>query len=336
MIMRQIWGKTIFLYVKRKVKNFSYRKAIVFLVCLGLSSFLWLLSSLEKRYTSRISVPVSYIDIPRDKQLSGTLPQRFDLIVDGYGYTLLSYKLRLAFSPILLNVRELIDNAPERGTQYRYTVFTVNHKDEIEKQISSEIRILSIKPDSLVFNFSKIISRKIRVKPNLQLNFENQYSLEHEPTAKPDSVLISGPKNIIDTLKFISTEFQNYSKLSGSQEKKVGLQPIPGLKESVGEVYLTIPVEQNTEVTFEVPIRIVNKPSEIVMKTFPGSVKVTCRIGLSKFKNLDYSTFRAFINYDRVSVKDARLPVSFESPSNVVLSVNYTPREVEYILEHDK
>jgi YbbR domain-containing protein len=332
--MRQIWVKKIFLYVKRKVKNFSYQKAIVFLVCLALSSFLWLLSSLEKRYTSRISVPVNYIDFPKDKHLSSTLPQKFDMIVDAYGYTLLSYKLRLAFSPVLLNVSELVDNALEKGN--KYTVFTVNHKEEIEKQISSEIRILSIKPDSLVFNFSKIISRKKKVKPNLRLNFGNQYSLEHEPTTLPDSILVSGPKNIIDTLKFVATEFQNYSGLSRSVERMVSLQPVPGLIQNVAEVYLTVPVEQNTEVAFDVPIRIVNKPVEIVMKTFPGNVKVSCRIGLSKYKNLDYSAFHAFINYEKISVKDARLPVSFECPPNIVLSVNYTPMEVEYILENEK
>jgi hypothetical protein len=330
--MRRIWGKKIFLYVKRKVKNFSYQKAIVFLVCLALSSFLWLLSSLEKHYTSRISVPVNYIDFPKDKLLSGTLPQRFDLIVDAYGYTLLSYKLRMAFSPVLLNVSELVDNAPEKGN--RYTVFTVSHKEEIEKQISSEIRILSIKPDSLIFNFSKIVSRKIRVKPNLKLNFKNQYSLEHEPTTLPDSVVFSGPKNIIDTLKFVATNLQIYSGLSRSIEKMATLQHVPGLKETVNEVYLSIPVEQNTEVTFEVPVQIVNKPADIVMKTFPGKVRVTCRIGLSKYKKLDSSTFRAFIDYDKVSVRDTRLPVSFESPENLVLSVNYSPKEVEYILEH--
>jgi len=195
---------------------------------------------------------------------------------------------------------------------------------------------LSIKPDSLVFNFSKIISRKIKVKPNLKLTFENQYSLIHTPSTLPDSILVSGPKNIIDTLKYIKTEFQDYSKLSHSVEKMVSLQPVPGLIQALTEVYLTIPVEQNTEVTFDVPIRIVNKPSEIVLKTFPGNVKVSCRIGLSKYKNLDYSAFHAFINYDKVSFKDARLPVSLEGPANIVLSVNYTPREVEYILEHEK
>ena len=279
---------------------------------------------------------MNYVDFPKDKQLSGTLPQNFDLIVDAYGYTLLSYKLRLAFSPILLNVSELVDNAMERGSRYRYTVSTVNHKDEIEKQISSEIRILSIKPDSLVFNFSKIISRKIKVMPNLKLSFGNQYSLENEPSTTPDSILLSGPKNILDTIKAVPTNFCEFSRLTHSIEQNVAIQSVKGLKTESKEVRLVIPVEQNTEVSFEVPIQVLNIPSDISIKTFPGRVKVVCRIGLSKYKKLDYNNFRATINYEKISPKDTRLIVSLENNSNVVFGLNYSPKEVEYILEHER
>jgi YbbR domain-containing protein len=334
--MKQIRVKKIFLFVKRKVKNFSYHKAMVFLVCLALSSFLWLLNSLEKRYTSRIIVPVRYVEFPNDKQLTGILPQNFDLMVDAYGYTLLSYKLRLAFSPIQINVGEMIDNALERGSKFRYSVATVAHKEEIEKQISSEIRILSIKPDSLVFNFNKIISKKIKVKPDLKLNFESEYSLENKPLATPDSILVSGPKNILDTLKFVSTIYRNHSGLSHSVEETVPLHAIPGIKFGTREVQISIPVEQTTEVTFEVPVTVINKPADIILKTFPGKIKVSCRIGLSKYKKLDYNSFRATINYEKVSLNDPRLPVTFESLAKIEMSAGYSPKEVEFIVEHAK
>lgn len=334
--MNQFRVKKVFLYLKRKVQNFSYRKAFVFLVCLALSSFLWLMSSLEKHYTSRISIPVRYVEFPKDRQLAGQLPSQLDLVVDAYGYTLLSYKLRLAFSPVLLNVSELVDNAFVNGSNYRYTIFTVNHKEEIEKQISSEIRILSIKPDSLVFNLSKVVTKKIRVQPNIKVNLENQFSLRNEPVPVPDSILVSGPINILDTLRFVATRYHEYNKLSRSAIQKQLLQPIPGLRLERDEVDLSIPIEQNTEVSFEVPIQIRNKPPDSVLKTFPAKIKVSCRIGLSKYKNLDYSTFRAFINYEKVSLRESRLPVTLESHSGNVLSVNYAPKEVEYILEREK
>ncbi|MCK9411278.1 MAG: hypothetical protein M0Q53_03185 [Prolixibacteraceae bacterium] len=334
--MKQIWVKKIFLFVKRKVKNFSYHKALVFIVCLALSSLLWLLNSLEKRYTSRINVPVNYVDFPKDKQLSNSLPNSFDLMVDAYGYTLLSYQLRLAFSPILLNVGELIDNSLDRGRRYKYKVPVISHKEEIEKQISSEIRILSIIPDTLVFNFSKIISKKIRVKPDLKLSFENQYSLAGEPTTVPDSFLVSGPKDILDTLKFIPTGFHSFTKLAHTIDQQVVVKQPPGVKLESKEVMLTIPVEQNTEVTFEIPIQVMNNPPETIVKTFPGKVKVTCLIGLSKYKNLDHNAFRAYINFEKISLQDPRLAVTFESHSTGILAVNYSPREVEYIIEHEK
>ena len=331
-----MWVKRLFLFVKSKVKNFSYHKALVFFVCLALSSFLWLLNSLEKRYTSRISVPVKYVDFPKDQKLFGSLPENFDLMVDAYGYTLLSYKLRLAFSPILLSVNELVDNSLEKGGRYRYNISTVNHKEEIEKQISSEIKILSIKPDTLAFNFSKIVTKKIRVKPAVKLNFENQYSIVNEPITSPDSILVRGPKNVLDTMKVIPTFFHEFSKLAHSIDQKINLQIPIGLESEVKDVNLSVAVEQNTEVNFEVPIQVINNPANISIKTFPGKIKVVCRIGVSKYKKLDYSSFKAFINYDNISVKDARIPVILENHSNVVLSTSYSPTEVEYILEHEK
>ena len=50
-------------------------KVFVFLICLGLSSFLWFLNALDKHYTDRISVPVRYINIPVNKKSSGPLPK---------------------------------------------------------------------------------------------------------------------------------------------------------------------------------------------------------------------------------------------------------------------
>jgi YbbR domain-containing protein len=332
--MKQTRLKKVFLFLKRKVQNFSYHKAIVFVICLALSSFLWLLNSLEKKYTNRINVPVTYIDFPKDKQLSGALPASFDLIVDAYGYTLLSYKLRLVFSPVLLSVNELIDNSYSRSNKYKYIILTVSHKEEIEKQISSEIKILSIKPDSLIFNFSKVISRKIKVEPSIKTTFENQYSLEKKPFTEPDSILVTGPLNLIDTLSYVPTIDKTFSRLSHTTTANIGIKPLLGAKTDISEVKLTIPVEQITEVSFEVPIKIVNKPSDVVLKTFPGKVKVTCRIGLSKYKKLDYSNFQASVNYDQSVGKSTRLPVLLEAKSQVFLSTDYSPKEVEYVLEH--
>ncbi|MCE1199271.1 MAG: hypothetical protein LWW85_09920 [Marinilabiliales bacterium] len=248
---------------------------------------------------------------------------------------MLSYKLRLAFSPVQLNVGELVDNSLDRYTRSKYLISTVNHKEEIEKQISNEIKILSIKPDTLIFNFSKIVSRKLPVRPNLQLDFDNQYSLQDVPVTNPDSVIVSGPKSAMDTMHCIRTAFKSFQNIQHSVREAISLISLPGFRYSEEHVTLQIPVEQNTEVSFEVPIQIHNCPKEVILKCFPGKVKVSCRIGFSKFKKLDYNAFHAYVSYDRLSLKESRIPVQLESLSNSAFAIRYSPHEVEYIIEHD-
>jgi hypothetical protein len=319
--------------IKGKKENSNSGKAVVFFICLLLSSFLWLLNSLEKRYTDRISVPVKYINLPKDKQVSGPLPKKFDLLVDGYGYTLLSHKLRLAFSPVLLNVNDLTDKVLENGNISKITIYTSSHREEIAKQISSEINILSIKPDTISFNFSTIIEKKVKIKPIADLTFGKEFILKSAPSTNPDSVLVRGPKNILDTLQSISTKNFSYKELTHNIEKNISLESIEGLVFSHKRVSLLISVEQNTEVAFDIPIEVINHPDTIHVKTFPGKVKVSCRIGLSNYKKLTPSSFKAVADYSLYSKSVNRLPVSLVNYPDIVLSVNYAPREVEFIME---
>jgi len=84
-------------YIKTEIRAIRNGKAFVFLACLALASFLWFLNALEKRYTDHIIIPVRYINLPKNKDLTGKLPEKLDLTVDAFGYTLLQYKLSLAF-----------------------------------------------------------------------------------------------------------------------------------------------------------------------------------------------------------------------------------------------
>jgi hypothetical protein len=319
--------------IKGKKENSNSGKAMVFFICLVLSSFLWLLNSLEKRYTDRISVPVKYINLPKDKQVSGPLPKKFDLLVDGYGYTLLSHKLRLAFSPVLLSVNDLTDKVLENDRISKYTIYTSSHREEIAKQISSEINILSIKPDTISFNFSTVIEKKIKIKPIVDLTFGKEFILKSAPSTNPDSVLVRGPKNILDTLQCVSTKHFSYKELTHNIDKNVSLESNEGLVLSQKRVTLIITVEQNTEVAFDIPIQVINRPDSIEVKTFPGKVKVSCRIGLSNYKKLTQNSFKAVADYSLYSKSVNRLPVSLVNYPDIVLSVSYSPQEVEFILE---
>ena len=320
-------------YFKSEFGSFANGKAFVFLVCLGLSSFLWFLNALEKHYTDHITVPVRYINIPKEKDLIGKLPEKFEITVDAFGYTLLQHKLSLAFSPIFLDVNELTNNSLESRYMSRFTISTNVHREEFAKQISSEIEIINIRPDTINFYVSNVIEKLIKIHPVIALDFDKEFILQKPPVAIPESVLVRGPEFILDTLKCIYTKPVVLKKLSHDVEQNADLVFLPELRSEVNEVKVQIGVEQYTEAKFELPLEILNQPDSLLIKTFPSKIKVTCRVGLSQYNKLNNSSFRALTDYSVHSVANSKLSVKLDKVPETVLTVDYFPKEVEYIIE---
>lgn len=309
-------------------------KLFIFLICFLISSFFWTLNNLSKNYTARISFPVKYIDLPTDQKLSQPLPQRIECTVNAYGFTLLRHKLRLSFSPILINVSELkTRHKVSANNHYGFSASTEANRSMIVNQISNEIQVLNIYPDSLYFNFDPIIQRKFPVRPKVNITLLNQYMLKQAPYTNPDSVMVKGPEDVLDTLKYVSTREQEYKNLSHTVQRNVSIAGSDELQFTPRRVVLNIPVEQITEGTREIPLVIRHVPDSVELKAFPSSVKVSYKVGLSQYDQINANSFQPSIDYDSISTARQKLPVTMEKSPQNVISYDYYPREVEFILE---
>ncbi len=323
----------VYNYIKTEINAIRNGKAFVFFVCLALSTFLWILNALEKRYTDHITVPVKYINLPKNKNLTGRLPMNFELTVDAMGYTILLHKLSLAFSPVLIDVNELSNNYLENKFLSKYSISTNGHKDEFAKQISSEMEIINIRPDSICFRVSNIIEKLVKVHPVVHLTFAKEFILQKSPVAKPELILVRGPQEILDSLRYINTEPLELKNLSQSIALNAGLVVPPELKCEWGEVAVQISVEQYTEAKFEIPVLIINQPDSLEIKTFPAKVKISCRVGLSQYNKLKNNSFRATVDYSKRSLILSKLSVNLDNIPETALYVDYFPKEVDYIIE---
>ena len=102
----------------------------------------------------------------------------------------------------------------------------------------------------------------------------------------------------------------------------------------ISKVSVQITVEQSTEAKFEIPIEILNQPKDILIKSFPSKVKITCRVGVSQFNKLNKESFKAFINFSERNAQLTKLPVILNNLPENILSMDYFPKEVDYIIEH--
>ncbi len=317
----------------RRKKITLNRRVLIFFFFLLLSILFWFLTAMNKEYVTSISYPVRYIRFPEKKVLVNDIPDRLELTVNAGGYTLLRYQLQSRITPIIFDVNSFSLNTVLGDPSTLY-ILTSYAKDRIARQLSSEIGILGISPDSLFFQFADKVSKKVPVKPRLDIGFEKQYMQVGPYLVEPDSVTVSGPESMIDTIEMVQTVPVNMSDVNRSFDLELEMQPLHKIEYDPLEVWVQVPVEKFTEASLKVQIEVINMPDTLLLRAFPPAVTVSCQIGLSAYETLNEHLFRAVIDYAEVgSMLGNKLQVKMIKMPLYIQSVNFTPKSVEYIVE---
>lgn len=324
-------NKVRIFFQKFQIKN--ERKLVIFLICVGIASTFWLLNALEKEYAVELTFPVRYTNMPDNKMLINDPPKQFVLNVRSGGFTLLRYKLSMAFSPLVFNVGEIGGEMISDKNQLRYAIQSKQYQKNMADQISSELNLTAIHPDTVYFQFDEIITQKKKVIPNVDFRLKKQHYLYDEITVIPDSVDVHGPKTILDTLSGVRTVLQNFKELDQLVQRTAALQEIKILGFDPKRVTIQIPVEEYTEKQLSIPITIDNAPDNFKINLFPAEVKISFMIGLSRFSEIDSSDFKASVSYTDILRKLDYLPVSLEKIPPHLKSVNFLPVKIEYLIE---
>ena len=207
-------------------------------------------------------------------------------------------------------------------------------RDHIASQLSSDFIINKILPDTLIFRLSGVVSKKVPVVPAFIFQLEKQLILKNQLKIEPDSVTVSGPDFIIDTLKAVFTRKSDLGTISKPDEETVDLQEIKFVYVKETEVNIGFNIEQFTEKTIQLPVEIINIPGNFRMQAFPRYVQLTCQVGLSNYEKLDASMFRAEVDYaERKEEPSNKLKVVIRRQPVFVQAVRFSPKTVEYIIE---
>jgi hypothetical protein len=279
---------------------------------------------------------VKYVDLPEDKVLVNTPPEHLTLTINAQGFTLLKYRLGLIFYPVAVeaNYRNLRKrNGSARGEYY---LATQSMFDRIAAQLSADVKLRLIAPDTLKFQFSETVRKKIPVKPALQLQFEKGFLPRGKMLVEPAEITVTGPQTIIDTMQYAYTRTKIFKKLKDAIRTSIDLQPVHKLRYSVNEVRVVQAVERHTEATVAVPVEALNLPDGLTMKVFPGTVTVSCMVPVADYEKLQPYMFRAVVDY--MSVKDvkdrqAKVKVAILRSPDYVTDVKYYPKNVDFIIE---
>jgi YbbR domain-containing protein len=223
---------------------------------------------------------------------------------------------------------------PHKNSDTQFFVITSRLRSSISSQVGGEFQLEAILPDTLMFEFTSLVEKKVKVIPNLSISFERQYMQSASVVVFPDSITISGPKLVIDTISKIITLPIREDRLNSDFEATGTLPPIKQVAFSHRKVDITVPVEKFTEALVSVPIEVKNKPSDTEVKLIPSTINFKCNVVLSQYSNLNSRYFTAQVDYSSIDWNTSnKLRVTITRMPDFINKFDFEPKYVEYIIE---
>ncbi len=306
----------------------------VFLACLAIAAFIWLLMSLSRDYYTTVDYKLRISGLPSDKILVNKPEDHLLLRVRGQGFDLASLDLFSLSREVEIDAKAM--KISKQGNLFMGYLITAPYVANIAKQLNLTDDLTDVSPDTLYFKFEEKAFKKVPVVPDIEFKLARQHWLQDEVFAQPDSIILSGLSSILDTIYSVRTSFMDFGVLMDSISK---LMPI--VKEhshyplvySDDSVLLRIPVEQFTEYSIEIPVKANLADTSLRVRFFPETVTLSCQVAFSDFKKLDAHLFgvdAVLRSPENVHSEYARIEL-LRSPS-FVKNISIRPDMVEYLV----
>lgn len=298
------------------------KKLNFFIASVIFSIILWGSISLSDLYYTNIDVKLALTNFPNGYTTGSQLPESVRLRVKGQGWRLVS-----------LNVGPDGEFLVSVGKDSGNKVISLYDYLESNRWLISDVDIISIQPDSIRFFVERIISKRLPVEADLDLEFKPGFGLATELSVTPDTVEVFGPVSKLRNLQSIKTESENYSSLDSKIETEVSLLKRNGFSYSTNVVNVVLDVQKIVDKEFEnisVEVRGIPHGKEVVL--LPNKIGFNIRGGIEILGKLKENQFKAYLNY-RTLVNDTTGSVvpTLEMPKNVTLQY-LKPERLRYII----
>ncbi len=294
-----------------------------------LAFLILVVTKLSETYVETIPFTVTYKNLPETNIITLDSIPKVNVTLSTHGFNLLSYYFQDKTYELDFENNTSITNAnyiwlAEKGTY------------ALKEQLGNSVKIVSVKPDTLVLPFGTLSVKKVPVVFKSKLSFMPGYDTLEEVVLIPDSVKIIGAAQEISKINTVDTKPFALTDIRANVDVLVDLEfsnSSKRLKISEEKIRVKAEVEKFTEGTFEVPITILNLPEHTKINYFPKHIKVAYYLSLKDYRSIKASDFKIECNYNDVLKTGA----SFFTPelivnSEKVKSAKMKQNKVEYII----
>lgn len=286
--------------------------------------FLWFHAVTEQEYEIKRDVPIEVIGTPGDLILAKPLPDQASIRLHGKGKQLIV--------PYFSSARVLVPAAgAEKGP---LTVSLTGENVEVTHGNGTALTDI-ISPRRLDLVFDALARKQVPIRSRITLEPLNGYVQVGPITFYPDSVLVIGPAQSVNSITSVQTDSLAYSGIKKPFIDQVHLVD----PEDFNVTYIPHQLEAKSQIqrlvqrTVEgIPVTLTNIPRGLSAHLEPGTLSVTVSGGEEYLETLTKDSFSAFADYGRARRRaDTRINARINLPPEVEL-ISASPQTFKVIV----
>jgi len=309
---------------RKKFRKINFRVFSTILVITALTS---IMLKLNKDFTFKVKVPVSFNNLPKDKLLKTYNTNVINVSGVATGYEYLKYKFY--DQDFNIDLAELT----KKDSNLFYYDFNADNDRLAGSLVNSVLK--SFKPDTLFVVLDTNFEKKVPVRSQIELNYAPGYGSLKGLEIKPDSVLVRGPKSSIDTLRAVYTLKERFKSVKSDLKDSIQLTTLKRIKQLKIEpktVKYNVTVDKFTEGTLTVPLQLINVPAQVTAKIFPKRVKLIFNVNLKNYDRLKPSDFKVICDFDKIDSSSTTLTPEIVQSPTYVRDLRLAEKTVQYLL----
>lgn len=243
-----------------------------------LSLVLWFALKLAKDYDYPIAIQVQY-ELPAGMIHQQPPPKQLTVTLHASGWQLLKQSLSLHQKTLKIDLTNRKSGGIERNELITLATSVLG------------MEVVDVDRSYIPIDLVKTTSRRVPVVLQKQITLRQNYLLAGPVVIEPDSVTVTGPEEEIKRIDQVPTEVLTLSDLNRSMEVVLKLEtpPLETIHFDHHQVKVRLPVEQFTELEFDVAVSLSESLKEAVV--YPRRVKLWCVTALSNAQGIQPTDF---------------------------------------------
>ena len=311
----------------KKIRSlYKTRKFNVFVFFVLLALIYSMISKLTSNYTKTIVFVVKPVDVPSDQVVLDQSIDSIRLELEGYGYNLAKYYIDQPIIEISLNDLNKVKSKYQWTKQRNFS--------DLQSKFNKSVRLVSSSVDQIEFIIEQYESKKVPVELKLELDYKSGFDSFNEYKLSKDSIMITGPNSLIDTINMIQTHKLVLNQIDSEINTKIRIKPSENknITHSDTELDFQLKVEKFTEESIKVPVTIVNIDDNMKINYYPKVVSVLYRVSIREYKSVNPMDFRVECDLNTINRDNSVLISSITKKPSNVRKCRIENNQIQYVI----